>query len=137
MAGSGMKRYLLDTAVVTAYLRGRYGAVSLVQPWIDADEATTSILVYGEAIEFFRSLTEFPRRQELLRALLRQVRPLGLTYATLERYADVHRMMRPPHGPGLIGDIDMLIAATALEHDLTVVTIDGDFLRVPGLTVMH
>lgn len=39
-------------------------------------------------------------------------------------------------GVGLIRDIDTLIAATALEHDLTVVTLDGDFQRVPVLKVM-
>lgn len=45
--------------------------------------------------------------------------------------------MRPPHGPGLIGDIDTLIAATALEHNLTVVTLDSDFTRVSGLLVLR
>jgi predicted nucleic acid-binding protein len=35
----------------------------------------------------------------------------------------------------LIGDIDILLAATASERDLTVLTIDGDFARVPGLKV--
>lgn len=43
--------------------------------------------------------------------------------------------MRAPHGPGLIGDVDTLIAATALERNLTVVTLDQDFTRVPGLRV--
>ena len=43
--------------------------------------------------------------------------------------------MRVPHGPGLIGDVDTLIAATALECNLTVVTLDRDFTRVPGLRV--
>jgi predicted nucleic acid-binding protein len=45
-------------------------------------------------------------------------------------------MLRPPHGPGLIGDIDTLIAATALVYDLTLVTTDNDFTRVPQLHVM-
>ena len=44
--------------------------------------------------------------------------------------------MRPPHGPGLIGDIDTLIAATALERNLTVVTKDAHFQRVTGLNVI-
>ena len=39
------------------------------------------------------------------------------------------------HGPGLVGDVDTLIAATALERNLTVVTLDQDFTRVPGLRV--
>jgi predicted nucleic acid-binding protein len=44
--------------------------------------------------------------------------------------------LRRPHGKGLIGDIDTLIAATALERNLTVVTIDTDFQRVPQLHVI-
>jgi predicted nucleic acid-binding protein len=32
-----------------------------------------------------------------------------------------------------IGDIDTLIAATAIEHNLTIVTIEHDFERVPHL----
>ena len=39
------------------------------------------------------------------------------------------------HGPGLIGDVDTLIAATALERNLTVINLDQDFTRVPGLRV--
>jgi len=54
----------------------------------------------------------------------------------MERYADIRRQQRPPHGPGLIGDIDTVIAATALTHDLELVTTDRDFLRVPGLRVL-
>jgi predicted nucleic acid-binding protein len=47
--------------------------------------------------------------------------------------AEIRRKLRPPHGKGLIGDIDTLIAATALERNLTIVTTDADFQRVPGL----
>jgi predicted nucleic acid-binding protein len=52
-------------------------------------------------------------------------------------YAELRRKMRPPYGPGLIGDMDTLIAATALHHQFTVVTSDSDFTRVPDLTVLH
>jgi predicted nucleic acid-binding protein len=129
--------YLLDTAIVTAYLRGRPGATALVSPWIVARQVGISVVVYGEGIEYLRGFPDPRRWQGTLRALLRQMRVYDLTYPILERYADLRRAMRPPHGPGIIGDIDTLIAATALEHGLTVVTIDGDFTRVPGLLVMH
>jgi predicted nucleic acid-binding protein len=131
-----MNRYLLNASPVTAYLRGRRGAVTLIQPWIDSGEAATSILIYGEVIELFKSLPGFPRRRVLLQALLRQIRTYELTYAILERYADLRRALRPPYGPGLVGDVDTLLAATALDHGLTVVTIDGDFMCIPGLSVM-
>ena len=70
------------------------------------------------------------------RTLLGEVYPYFLTYRILERYADLRRSLRRPHGPGLIGDIDTLIAATSFERNLTVVTIDTDFQRVPDLRVI-
>lgn len=130
-----MSRYLLDNAVLVAYLKGRPGALRLIRPWILAREAATSHLVYGEAVEYLKSDPAYRRRRSELRALLREVTPYKLTYPILERYADLRREMR--RGAGLIGDVDTLIAATALEHTLTVVTLDGDFQRVPGLVVMR
>jgi len=132
-----MKVYLLDNSVLVAYLKGRTGALRLIQPWIAARQAAMSHLVYGEAIEYMGSAPDFPQRRSGLRVLLREVTPLKLSYPILERYAELRRALRPPHGPGLIGDMDTLIAATALEHRLTVVTTDGDYTRVPSLTVMH
>jgi predicted nucleic acid-binding protein len=129
-------RYLLDTAPLTAYLFGREFAVSLISPWLQRHEATTSILVYGEITEYLMGRSDRSGRQFQLRRLLQQVTPLLLSYPILDRYALLRRSLRPPHGPGLIGDIDALIAATALDRGLTVVTTDGDFTRVPGLSVL-
>jgi hypothetical protein len=42
--------------------------------------------------------------------------------------------MRIRKGVGLIGDIDTLIAATALAHKLNLVIVDTDFKRVPNLS---
>lgn len=132
-----MRQYLLDTNVLGAYLQGRAGAISLAQAWIHHGEAATSIVVYGEIMEYLKGFAEFPRHQAELRTLLRKVYPYPMTYALLEHYADLRRAMRSPYGPGLIGDIDTLIAATALHYRLTLVTTDSDFTRVPGLSFMH
>jgi predicted nucleic acid-binding protein len=132
-----MSGYFLDTPLITAYLRGRPGTIALLAPWMSANEAGTSIVVYGESIEYLRNFPDPQKWQVALRAMLRQIRVYDLTYAILERYADLRRAMRPPYGPGLIGDIDTLIAATALVYGLTVVTLDGDYTRVPALSVMH
>lgn len=59
-----------------------------------------------------------------------------LTYPIVERYSERRRRLRPPHGPGPIGDIDSLIAATALTHDLLLVTTDSDFLRGPDFKLL-
>ena len=104
-----MRRYLLDTGTLVAYLRGSPKIVQLVSPWIKAQQAATSMLVYAEVVEHFKSFPEFATRQLQLQRLLRY------TYPILERYTDIRRSLRKPHGKGLIGDIDTLIAATALE----------------------
>lgn len=130
-----MRRYLLDTSALAALLNSRPGAVALMRPWVAQHEAATSLLVYAEVSEYVRGRVNAEAHQRALRTLLREVKPYGLTYAILERYADLRRQLRPPHGPGLIGDIDTLIAATALLRGLTIVTTDTDYQRVPGLAV--
>jgi predicted nucleic acid-binding protein len=131
-----VRRYLLDSALVAALLHNRPAAVTLVRPWLFAHEAATSILVYGEVVEYIKTRPNFLSHHRGLRALLGEVYPYFVTYPILERYADLRLGLRKPHGPGLIGDIDTLIAATALERRLTVVTTDHDFSRVPRLSVM-
>ena len=99
-------------------------------------EVVTSSLVYAEVIEYIRGKPAFLAHRTALRTLLREIFPYSLTYAALERYAEIRRQLRPPYGSGLIGDIDTFIAATALERDLTLVTTDGDFQKVPNLKLM-
>ncbi len=131
-----MRRYLLDTSVLAAVLHARPPAVSLVTPWIQRREAATSILAYAEVVEYIKGSPRFSQHHQALRILLRDVYPYFLTYRIVERYTDIRLQLRRPGGGGIIGDIDTLIAATALERNLTVVTTDGDFERVPGLNVL-
>ena len=74
-----MKRYLLDTTVLAAGLMNRPAAVTLLRPWITQREAATSIVVYGEVVEYIRGLPDFPARHRQLRELLQEVSPYFLT----------------------------------------------------------
>jgi predicted nucleic acid-binding protein len=130
-----VRRYLIDTTPLAAYLFNRPGAIALITPWMEQREATTSVLVYGEVVEYIRRRPPFAERHAQLRRLLRDIPPYFLNYTAMERYADIRLQLRR-QGPGLIGDVDTLIAATALEGDLTVVTTDKDFQRVAGLKVL-
>src|SRR5918992_4089891 len=131
-----MRRYLLDTAPLAALLLARPAAVDLITPWLKRHELATSILAYAEVVEYIKDFSDAHRRQLQLRTLLGAVYPYFLTYPIFERNTNIRRSLRKPHGKGLIGDIDTLIAATALERNLTVVTIDSDFQRVPQLQVI-
>src|ERR1051326_1784298 len=128
-----MKRYLLDTSLVAAFLHGRPAILALLEPLVKDGQAGTSILVYGEVIEYLKGLPTFQEYKVRLQKLLElnQITAYPLTYPILERYADIRRTLRPQHKD--IGDIDTLIAATALEENLTILTIDRDYERVPEL----
>ena len=105
-------------------------------PLVEGRELATSVLCYGEVVEYIKGFYDFERRHGQLRRLLRDIMPFSLTYPMLERYAEIRRQLRPPRGPGLIGDIDTLITATALQQGLQLITTDSDFQRVPELDVM-
>jgi tRNA(fMet)-specific endonuclease VapC len=128
-----MKRYLLDTSLLAAYLHNRITAVSRISSWVQHDEAATSILVYGEVIEYLKGLPNFSEKYRTFHRILHEIPPWPLSYGILERYAEIRRTLRPQRKD--IGDIDTLIAATALEQGLTLVTTDHDFERVPNLKV--
>jgi len=132
-----MKTHLLDTTVLAALLNGRPVAVTLLEPLLARHELATSMIVYGEVIEFIQGYTNAAQRQQDLETLLSDIYPYNLTYAIMQRYATLRRAMRRPTGSGVIGDMDTLIAATAIEYTLTLVTADSDFERVPGLSLLQ
>jgi predicted nucleic acid-binding protein len=70
------------------------------------------------------SSADLARREADLREALRAIRPVARTYVILRRHAALRQGMRPTNG--LKGDVDMQIAAAALERDMTIVTKDGD-----------
>src|SRR3954454_6427572 len=117
-----MTQYLLDTTPLAAYLLNRHKAVALITPWIARHEVATSVIVYAEVVEYTRSKPNYLYYYATLHQFLADVQAIGLDYPILDRYSVLRRSLRPPYGPGLIGDLDTLIAATALEHNLTVVT---------------
>jgi tRNA(fMet)-specific endonuclease VapC len=123
-----MKRYLLDTSLLAGFFHHRQKAVELIALWLQHHTVATSMLVYGEVIEYLKGLPNFPAHYATFHKILAEI---PLTYPILDRYAEIRRTLRPLHQD--IGDIDTLIAATAIEQNLTLVTIDRDFDRVPHL----
>ena len=128
-----MRKYLLDTAPLAAFLLGRRKAVETITPWLNNKEVVTSIIVDGEVDEYLKILPNYSLLHLQLRRQLRAIKPCAITYSIMEEYADIRMRMRAPFGKGLIGDADTMIAATAREYSLTLVTADSHFDRVPGL----
>ena len=111
--------YLVDTDRVAEWLLGRQEAVELLRALQPAGLAI-SLITYGEIYEgiyFGRD----PARHELgFRQFLRLVAVLPLNRRIMQRFARLRGELRRAGQP--IGDPDLLIAATALQHDLTLLT---------------
>ena len=92
-----------------------------------------SICTYGELYQGAYYAYDPPAAMDTLREFLRDKDMLPLTEQIVEHFAVVRgqlsRQLRQQ-----IGDLDLLIAATALEHNLTLLTRNTrDLQHIPGL----
>ena len=123
--------YLVDTDRMASYLNGRQDAIELLSSLRD-EGLSISIITYGEIFDGIY-LSNDPRGKErAFSQLLRRVRVLPLNRTIMKRFARIRGQLRRQ---GLtVHDPDLLIAATALTHDLTLVTRNvRHFQRVPDL----
>jgi tRNA(fMet)-specific endonuclease VapC len=117
--------YLVDTDRVVDYLDDRFGARLLLDGLL-RDGLTMSIISLGELLEGIYYGRDRKQYERGLRGLLRTVRVIGLNRPIMRG-----QLRRDGN---LIGDMDLLIASTALVNDLTLVTRNRrHFERVPGL----
>jgi predicted nucleic acid-binding protein len=120
-------RYLLDTCVVSEFVKPRPSAK--VVAWLaERPEVAThlSVLTLGEIEKGITRLPSSRRRRELAQWLEQELRP-RFRGRILQVGEEIAVLWGRLHGEAeLRGEplpvVDCLIAATALTHDLTVVT---------------
>jgi predicted nucleic acid-binding protein len=119
---------LVDTDVLIWHLRGyREAARRLDQ----LPAFKLSAMSYLERIQGMRNKTELAAVQKML--ALRKANVLPLTPAITQRATDLMEALALSHG---LQAPDALIAATALEHELPILTGNSKhFQAVSGLTV--
>ncbi len=125
-----MSSYLLDTNVLVEALRGDQDLRVRL-----ASEAGTfvSVVVLGELYFGARKSGRVEPNLALVEELATRTRVLACDQETARRYG---RLKRDLEGRGrLIPDNDMWIAATALQHGLTLVTRDAHFAEVQSLSL--
>jgi predicted nucleic acid-binding protein len=123
--------HLADTSWIIELLRGRDEAERLLRPLIDQGSLATSIIVYGELYEGVLRGPSVEFRLANLNELLVGLTVLGIDLQTAEVFARTRSELR--ERGELIPDHDTWIAATALRHDLTLLTRDQHFARVRDL----
>ena len=128
-------RYLLDTTWIVEYLRGNADVISRVQALLDGGLAVSLISVAELYEGVFRSQDPV-RNEAALKSRfigIEGVTVLGLTEDVCVFYG--RERARLYQRGNIVGAIDLLIAATALTHNLTLLTDDRDFERIGDLRV--
>ena len=123
---------LLDTDILSAVIRRRPAVLPKVHAYLaDQGTLTFSVITRYEVLRGFRARNATTQEARFLRFCAAS-RILPITDPVIDRasaiYADLYQRGE------LIGDADILIAATALEHNLTLVTNNtAHFRRIPAL----
>ncbi|NEV65154.1 type II toxin-antitoxin system VapC family toxin [Thiorhodococcus minor] len=126
-------RYLLDTNVLSALIREPQGPVAAILSRRGYDRVCTSLIVAAE-LRFGALKRGSPVLVTKVTDLLVSMPVLPLEAGVDEAYAKVRLSLEQAGAP--IGPNDLLIAAHALDQDLTLVTDNADeFMRVPDLRV--
>ncbi len=122
--------YLLDTNIAIAFLENDTVVVQRVD---DADNVFLASVVVGE-LSYGAHKSSRPRENlARVEALATQLPILICDVEVAWRYGEIKKALRDKGRP--IPENDIWIAATALKHDLTLVTRDGHFGEVAGLKV--
>ena len=123
--------YLLDTNIVTAILKKNE---KIRQKLLILDLIYSKVYLPGMTYyEVKRGLIAANATRQLqdLNELCKKYAVLPSDLDILEKAAEIHAYLKSKRT--LLEDADILIAATAIAHDLTLVSHDSDMLRVPGL----
>jgi tRNA(fMet)-specific endonuclease VapC len=125
--------YLIDTDWVADFLKGRPAAQNLLASLIPQGLAI-SIITYAEIQEGILYGQNTKVHDRGFRQFLRGVRVLPLTRKSMRDFARIRGHLRT-RGE-MIGDMDLLIAATAIYYGLTLLTRNvRHFERIPGLRI--
>ena len=125
--------YLLDAHWLMSYLNARPEAVELVER-LSPDGISTSPVVCDEVFEGLQSSPAAETRSAQFEAFIQSLDLLDLDLEIARVYGRLRSELRSQGQ--LIPDNDLWIAATSLAHDLTLVTRDRHFRRIPDLKLL-
>jgi len=123
--------YLLDSDWIINALARRPHTVSTLDR-LASQGISVSLITVGEIYEGAFGFADPSAHLSAFRRFLQPYHVLGLNDPIMERFAELRHLLRR-HGQ-MIPDLDLLLGATALHYDLTVLTSNSRHLgRIPGL----
>jgi tRNA(fMet)-specific endonuclease VapC len=126
-------RYLLDTDWVIHHLNGRQDIIQRLQA-LQPEGLGLSVIVLAEPYEGVYYSRDTAQSEQKLNDFLESVTLVGMDEGTAKIFGRERGRLRA--AGIMIGDMDLLIAATALQYDLTLLTNNRNhFERIEGLRI--
>src|SRR5918996_515933 len=127
--------YLVDSHVVIDHLPDVPDASHLLSR-LAADGIAMSIITYMEAFQGVTRSSHPEEAQAKFRTFAKSIPILPLSLAVAERCARLRETLRTQNKRVNSRALDLIIATTALEYDLTLVTENSkDFADIPDLSL--
>jgi tRNA(fMet)-specific endonuclease VapC len=124
--------FLLDTDICSAYLKNHRQIRNRFIQY--GGRLYISTITLGEHFVWTRRAKASPKRLQVLLDMLNEVQVIPVDESIAEKFGEIRAALLD------VGDaapqMDMMNAATALVHHLTLITHNvADYAKVPGLTV--
>jgi tRNA(fMet)-specific endonuclease VapC len=125
--------YLVDSDYLADYLKGYKAATTLLER-LFPEGIAISIITFAEVYEGIYYGQNQQAHEQGFRTFLRTTPILGITQLVAKQFAHIRGDLRAKGQ--LILDPDLYIAATALQHKLTLVTRNSkDYERIPNIDI--
>ena len=127
--------YLIDTDTVIYSFKGNAVVTENLRDH-RMDPMAISVITYGEMVYGARKSRHVERNLATARRVAEIYPLLPVTQSVVETFASIKADLQIGGNP--LDDMDLLIAATAMSHNLTLVTNnEKHFSRVPGLSFVN
>src|SRR5918992_5540728 len=127
--------YLVDSNIIIDHLED-IPATSARLEQLALEGIAISIVTYMEAFQGVEQSADPEKAREKFHAFLAGVLILPFSFAVAERCARLRKTLKSQNKRVNFRALDLLIAATALEYDLTLVTKNtDDFKDIPDLSL--
>ncbi len=127
--------YLIDTDIIIYSLKGNTTVADHLRRH-RTDPIMISVITYGEMVYGARKSNQIERNLATAHRVAEIYPMLTVTRSVMETFAGIRASLETAGTP--LDDMDLLIGATALSHNLTLVTNnEKHFSRIPGLSVAN
>ena len=127
--------YLIDTDIIIYSFKGNPVVTENLRDH-RMDPMAISVITYGEMIYGARKSRQIERNLAAARRVAEIYTLLPITQSVVETFASIKADLEIAGTP--LDDMDLLIAATSMSHNLTLVTNnEKHFSRVPGLSLVN